>query len=118
VPTLRELEAVFLSRYSSGEGRPHGSSFHEQGELRAGAQGLLFRCPRPGCTHSVIVWFADSGVPPEASPKFRWAAQGSSIDTLTLSPSINLDIPYIDEKGVSHAPSCRWHGFINGGVAK
>ena len=113
MPSLRELEAVFISRYDPAKG-----SFHEQGELRAGAQGLLFLCPMPECSHSVIVWFRDSGVPPEASPKPRWVAQGSCIDDLTLSPSINLDVPYIDEKGLTHPSSCKWHGFISGGQAK
>jgi hypothetical protein len=111
---LRELEAVFVNQYDPVKG-----GFHEMGELRAGAQGLLFLCPltSSGHSHSILVWFADSGVPPEASPKFRWAAHGSSIDDLTLAPSINLDVPYVDEKGVRHEPSCRWHGFVRAGVA-
>lgn len=111
--TLRELHAVFISRFDEVTG-----GFHEQGELRAGAQGLLFECPMPECSHSIIVWFRDSGVPPSASPKPRWVAQGDSIDTLTLNPSINCDVPYIDEKGLTHPSSCKWHGFISGGSAK
>lgn len=113
MPSLRELHARFISRYDPTQG-----SFHEQGELRAGAQGLLFECPLPTCDHSIIVWFRDSNVPPEASPKPRWVAQGDSIDNLTLSPSINLDVPYVDDKGVSHPSSCKWHGFITSGQAK
>jgi hypothetical protein len=109
--TLRELEAVFVGRYQPG------GSFHEQGDVMAGAQGVLFVCPVPACSHSIIVWFADRGVPAEAHPAYRWAVSGSSLDDLTLSPSINLDIPFTDAKGVTHPASCRWHGFIQNGKA-
>ena len=112
MPALRDLDATFIGQY-----KPSGS-WHEQGDQRAGAQGLLFRCPLPACSHSIVVWFADAGVPPEASPKYRWQAQGNSLADLILSPSINLDVPYVDPKGVSHPPSCRWHGFVQNGVAK
>lgn len=112
MPTLKELEAVFVGQY-----KPSGS-FHEQGEVMAGAQGLLFTCPRPECSHSIIVWFANSGVPPEASPKPRWTATGTGLHDLTLQPSINLDVPYVDEKGVRHESSCKWHGFVTGGSAQ
>lgn len=111
MPTLRELEAVFIGRYKAG------GSFHEQGEVMAGAQGLLFICPVPSCSHSIIVWFANAGVPAEAHPAYRWAASGSGLDDLTLTPSINLDIPWVDERGVTHPASCRWHGFVTKGVA-
>lgn len=114
MPTLRALNAVFVDSYSQR------GSFHERGELLAGAQGILFDCPlgTAAHSHSVLVWFRDCGVAPEASPKPRWLAKGTCIDDLTLSPSINLDIPYIDSAGVSHEPSCCWHGFIDNGMAK
>lgn len=113
MPTLRELDAVFIDQYDVAQG-----SFHERGELLAEAQGLLFKCPLAKCSHFIVVWFRDCEVPPEATPKPRWIAQGSCIDDLTLTPSINLDVPYVDADGVSHPPSCRWHGSINGGSAK
>lgn len=67
----------------------------------ANAQGLVCECP---CgDHSLIVWFADRGVPEAAEPKPRWTVSGSSIEDLTLSPSI-------------HVPTgCCWHGFIRAG---
>jgi len=114
MPTLRELHAVFVDSFK------HTGSFHERGEMLAGAQGILFDCPLGTAdhSHSVLIWFRDCQVPPEASPKARWLAKGTCIDDLTLSPSINLDVPFIDAAGVSHSPSCRWHGFINNGFAK
>lgn len=126
MPTLRELEAVFVGRYKTG------GSFYEQGDVMAGAQGLLFDCPltrhvcegravppgtRPCHGHSIIVWFANAGVPAEAHPAYRWTASGTGLDDLTLTPSINLDIPWVDAKGVQHPSSCSWHGFVTRGVA-
>jgi len=111
MPSLRDLNATFIGQYKPG------GSFHEQGELREKAQGLLFDCPLLD-GHSIIVWFANSGVPTEASPHFRWAVVGTGIDDLTLQPSINLDVKYTDEKGVQHDPGCRWHGFVINGFAQ
>lgn len=83
------------------------------------AQGILFQCPAcagpDGSGHYVLVWFADRGVPSEAEPKPRWHASGTGLDDLTLTPSINLDVP-----GPNGEPAigCRWHGWVRGGVVK
>jgi hypothetical protein len=90
-------------------------------ELRAGrevhvyvdsldtAQGVRFTCP--GCDgHQILVWFKDRGVPDTAEPRPRWSVTGTSLADLTLSPSINLDVP--------GATGCRWHGFITAGTAR
>lgn len=77
-------------------------------EAFAEAHGVLFLCPR--CQdHYILVWFKDRGVPAEATPSHRWSASGTCLDDLTLSPSINLDVP-----GTS---GCKWHGFVRGGDA-
>lgn len=107
---ITELDATFV-RYTGNGGHQDVAAFAE-------AQGVLFTCP--GCyrrngnsdigVHMVLVWFRDRGVPDEAEPKpARWAASGSSLDDLSLTPSINLatDDHSRDE----------WHGYITAGVA-
>lgn len=72
----------------------------------ASAQGLLFLCP--GCLdHYILCWFADRGVSDSACPAPRWRVSGESAADLSLSPSINLDVP--------GAEGCKWHGWIVGG---
>ena len=73
--------------------------YHHVDEFRF-AQGLRFECPR--CRdHQVLVWFVDKGVPLAEEPISRWAAWGTSLEDLTLSPSINV-------------AGC-WHGFVISG---
>lgn len=87
--SLRDLGAVFIS-YTNG-------SIVERGELLAGAQGVMFRCPvgvhepQPACTHSVIVWF--NTAPAEATPLRRYFPTGTCIDDLTLTPSVHINQP-------------------------
>lgn len=76
----------------------------------ANAQGILFLCPAcfkknggPVGTESVLCWFRDRGVPPEAEPgPGRWVASGTGFDDLTLSPSVNVDNEH-------------WHGWVKNG---
>lgn len=80
----------------------------------AQSHGVIFLCPlcfaanggNEG-THSILIPFADRGVPAEFCPKLpRWTfVSGTSLDTLTITPSILI-----------HAP-CGWHGFITNGDA-
>jgi len=78
------------------------------------ASGLLFLCPKCG-THSILVWFQNAGVPDSLRPgPDRWQATGTSIDDLSLTPSINLDT-YPTHEGVKHA--CDWHGWVLNGRA-
>jgi hypothetical protein len=94
---LTELEPSFVGEYTVG-------GLHLLPNIN-GAQGVLFRCPKPGCSHRIVVWFSNpSGtppVPPEAQPLARWQVSGESLATLTLSPSINIPGD--------------WHGFIQNG---
>lgn len=105
---LTELEPQFV--------RAVGSGGHQDVDTLAEAQGVIFTCP--ACyakngnsdigVHSVLVWFRDRGVPDEAFPRpARWTASGSSLNDLTLSPSINLQT---DERSRDE-----WHGFIING---
>jgi hypothetical protein len=82
----------------------------------AEAQGIIFACPHHyqkngGLvgTHSILIWLAGRGAPPEYTPTPRWkVASGTGFDDLTLTPSIDLTRGEPDE----------WHGFITNGEAK
>jgi predicted RNA-binding Zn-ribbon protein involved in translation (DUF1610 family) len=75
--------------------------------------------------HYIRVFFANPrGVdvaPPDAdlrndgTPNPRWTMSGTSLDDLTLTPSINCDIPWTDKDGVAHPSSCKYHGFVTNG---
>jgi hypothetical protein len=123
---LRDLDAQFV-------GHQHDNTYWPQGDVIDGAQGVLFQCPKCaiGCeageedgrrfvrgAHYVLIWFANpqnapvAGTEADSEPHHRWTFGGSSIDDLTLSPSVNLDIPSLIE--VDH---CRWHGWVKNGDA-
>ena len=73
------------------------------------ADGIMFICPL--CqSHSILVWFKDRSVPAYYEPKARWGASGTGLHDLTVTPSINLDVP--------GATGCKWHGHIINGEAK
>ena len=57
-------------------------------------------------------------VPTESFPKmkFRWTATGDTIDTLTLSPSV--DLSKIPPEDPASPERCYWHGFVQNGEAK
>ena len=92
---LTELDAVFVQR------DPNDSLFYV--DTLSGAHGVQFLCPC-GEGHSILVWFMNpvdcEPVPPEALPKHRWRRYGTTMETLTLAPSINA--------------GC-WHGFVKYG---
>lgn len=88
-------------------------------ETLAEAQGVRFLCPAcyeanggPIGTHTVCVAFEGRGVPPalgsqgEHGPS-RWSVSGHGLDDLTLSPSIDG----------TRGGGCRWHGWVQNGVA-
>lgn len=118
---LRDLEAR-LVRYES---RPDGEYQIDVASLSE-AQGVVFLCPlcyqhNDGSvgTHGVAVTFTDRGVTDaqgshgtNGNPT-RWKVEGgTTLDDLTLSPSILL------EGGPHGAPDgCGWHGFVRNGEA-
>jgi hypothetical protein len=100
-----------------------------QADTVDGAQGVMFQCPACAVgkergqedgrgficgAHYIRVLFSNprgvAAAPPEADENPRWEMSGSSIDDLTLSPSINLDVPGQED-------GCRWHGFVRNGDA-
>jgi hypothetical protein len=101
------------------------------------ANGVRFDCPL-GHGHSVLVFFAAHPgtaplAPPDMRPTPRWAVSGRTLADLTLSPSVNLDVPHegCAECGEprspcplhpgagrkSEPPGCRWHGWVKNGEA-
>lgn len=89
---------------------PSGQELHPYVDELSRAHGVMFLCP--ACfkansgsvgTHSVLVWFANRGVPDAATPAPRWAMSGTSLADLTLSPSIQIPC---------------WHGFVTGGIVR
>lgn len=130
---LRDLDGWFVSRVTVTP-----KSYWRQEDID-GAQGVLFQCPLcligkpPGegggfaGAHYVQVCFANPRnalVAPEAyddSP--RWTVSGTSLDDLTLSPSIDLN-PSAAQRakrrklGLSEYSGCGWHGSVTNGDAK
>lgn len=95
---LVDLEARFLRVAHPG---------HFTGTEFEHAQGIVFLCPlcfrKNGGevgTHSVIVWFAERGVPDNLDPKGRWEAVGTCLNDLTVTPSIQV------------VGGCAWHGYV------
>jgi hypothetical protein len=122
---LRELDARFFGRVD-GDKR---SSFM-QGDRIDGAQGVMFQCPecakgKPRSedgegfagAHYIKVCFSNPRGAPVAPESYddnpRWEMAGNSLDDLTLSPSINLDVPGND----GTIQGCRWHGWVRNGDA-
>lgn len=136
---LRDLDARFVTNVTATT-----MLRLEQHGLNA-VQGVLFRCPSCGAgltpvddhehsrrflvgVHSILVLFsnprgiepapADAGPGLEGGRHPRWTIEaGSTIDDLTLSPSINCDIPWKDAEGVQHESSCKFHGYVKNGEA-
>lgn len=121
---LRDLDAQFIAHVNAAT-----RSSRRQDSID-GAQGIMFQCPK--CAegkergeedgrrfvrgaHYILVCFANPVNAPVAPAEYdknpRWQMSGSSIDDLTLMPSINLDIPGVEHDG------CRWHGWVKNGDA-
>jgi len=85
------------------------------------ASGVIFQCPKCGKdaergeedgrryvvgAHYVVCWFAGK-VPKDITPgPGRWTVSGSSLENLTLSPSVFLN-----------GEGCGWHGWVQNGDA-
>lgn len=137
---LRDLNARFIDHVMV-------KSHYRRDEITlVGAQGITFQCPacarglavvddpeRPGHrfvvgAHSISVLFAnpqgvepapaDAGIKDSTGKYPRWSiVSGTSLDDLTLSPSIDCSKPWKDEKGVEHPSGCSFHGYIKNGDA-
>ena len=121
---LSDLEAKFVGRFAPSEYQ-HDPKVQSWGFFEnvsvVDAQGVLFICPK--CqSHSVLIMFANprSGqvVPAIAFPKNekRWRFMGDTIDTLTLTPSV--DLSQITPENPASQERCYWHGWIKNGTAE
>lgn len=116
---LSDLDGQFTGGYKVNPNRYR----RQPGLLRA--QGVLFQCPKCAIgleagteegrrfvrgAHYVACWFSNPNgaavAPPEALPAPRWTVEAgsTSIDDLTLSPSIAI------------VGGCAWHGFVRNGA--
>lgn len=117
---LRTLEAFFVKWRKDADNH----TFMPRVDNLEAAHGVCFLCPlcfqKNGGnvgTHAVICWFKGK-VPDEATPgPGRWNVSGSGIDDLTLSPSVNLDLPEAHESIKKGYNSCLWHGWVKNGDA-
>lgn len=119
MPTLRELQAQFIAYFQESEedrfkrGAAVPGDMFRHVDTFAEAHGIHFLCPKayaknggPEGTHRVQVYFAGSPVPAHLGKNkdgqtVRWSASGTSLDNLSLSPSIQ------EQDDV-----CGWHGFV------
>ena len=99
---LVDLEAEFVATTEQG---------YQRVETFAEAQGVAHLCPKCFAenggdvgTHWCISWFAGRNTPSTAVPSPRWQASGSSLEDLTLAPSIQI------------VGGCNWHGYIQNGA--
>ena len=99
---LIELDASFVGSGGPGISRPNP----ETGELEPAPKregvGVAFECPC-GCDSRCYIPFAN---PLDGGPqvdKKGWQRTGNTLETLTLSPSIQ------------RVGGCKWHGFLRGG---
>jgi hypothetical protein len=119
-----DCKGLYVWRDSTGEAYKWGPTpisyeFHDVGSI-AEADLIMFLCPlcyakNGGAknTHSVMVSFAGRSYPDEAGSRdadgkpSRWSiTSGTTLDDLTLSPSILLDAKQPADQG------CHWHGFV------
>lgn len=120
---LTELDANFVGRFAPDEYQHDPKvvswGFYERMNVH-NAQGVLFVCPK--CQkHSLLIMFDNPRngivVPADAFPKNekRWVFSGETIDTLTLSPSV--DLSQITPENPASADRCYWHGWVRDGDA-
>lgn len=123
---LRDLDGQFFGSVDAMTG-----ARHRQGDHLEAAQGVLFQCPACAVgkevvtdedgtrgvagAHYIAICFSNprgaSPAPHEYDHNPRWTMSGTSLDDLSLSPSINLDVPGLT------GDQCRWHGFVTNGDA-
>jgi hypothetical protein len=117
------FEAEFIGGITS-------SGFHRLPSIE-GAQAVFLYGPcgygQNDGTHGLIVPFANPrngpAVPSDFVPKDRWQMSGSSLEDLTLSPSVNCAIGPPHPEFNLAAGECKpgrpcWHGWIQNGEVR
>lgn len=106
---LKDLDAHFVGAGGEGITNADGSPAPE----RTGV-GLQFKCPCGGKHHEYDMVYVAFSNPLDGGPPFKnpnqptWHRTGDTIETLTLTPSIQR----MDPDG------CRWHGFVRNGATE
>lgn len=127
---LRDLDAEFVGTAHT----ENGSRCYTRQDSIAGAQGLIFQCPK--CAegkergeedgrghfkgaHYVLCWFRNPiGAEPVPAdwtpgPGRWWVESGSTIDDITFGHGV----PPM-AKSVLLTAGCGWHGFVERGEAR
>lgn len=88
-----------------------------QGQI---CEGVVFLCPLCPWTHSIIATWSGPSLYQSGAV---WRLQSApEIDVLTLSPSINCDVPPVypdgwseEDKKEDEETRCRFHGWVQNG---
>jgi hypothetical protein len=115
--SITDAQGVMFQCPKCAEGKPFASGEAILVDPRVAGDGLERRAVEGA--HRVICWFSNPArgepVPPAADQGSanhpRWMVSGSSLLDLTLTPSVNLDVP-------ANTGGCRWHGWVTGGEAR
>lgn len=75
---------------------------------------LLFTCPACASGHSILVCFQPPSIYDSGAV---WKLSGM-MPNITVTPSIDCSVPWTDEKGITHPPSCKFHGWVRNGVVE
>lgn len=116
------FEAEFIGNVTES------GSFHRQGDVINGAQGVFLYSPcgygSDSGAHCVIVPFANPRnapqLPADFTPVSRWQMTGTGLNDLTVSPSVNCAVGPGDPALNMKPGECRpgrmcWHGWITAG---
>lgn len=110
IPFL-ELSPKFIKSNSEGGWRAVDSADD--------ADGVMFLCPlcyqRNGGsvgTHQVVIWDLTVPISPLFSGPGRWALEGETLGSLSLSPAAPGRAHSVHLQG-----GCGWHGYVTNGQA-
>jgi hypothetical protein len=93
------------------------ASFVSSNGVRTGVQ---FLCPACRQTRIVVPFAKPDGGPPDPSMNMHgvlWRHTGDTLDTLTLSPSVDARHTNFDDDLANAPVECRWHGWVTSGAA-
>lgn len=82
--------------------------FRSVGTAKGTTQCLLFVCPVCPCGHGILVNYT---APALYSSGAVWTKTGTGIDDVSLTPSINCNVPSAD----GTPSNCKFHGWVTAG---
>ena len=73
---------------------------------------LMFECPACDNGHMIMI----SWNPPSLFKSGAiWKKTGTTLEDVTISPSINCDVPWENSKGNMQESNCKFHGWVRNG---